>query len=240
MQTLIRDYIDSKTLSWSPTTIKKESHRLLGLAQKIDGSPEKLWKEFEVRGFKPYTKKTAWISVSRLWDWAIEECRLPSPNPYKKWKNRHQRLFKNVYDKKIPDITYNEVAKKLSEIEDPVIREQAFCLLDHGMRVGEYNTWSDGCVIGKGEKPRKTFGSSTPEGDLKYWRFYKALKKIGLKPHDLRKIRATDLVKHGVSEADLCKIFGWASFETASSYLAPKQDMTLEALFKKGAIKSSS
>lgn len=232
MRSYIESYISSKSLSWSANTIRSEKYRLLGLVDKINGDPLKLWKELETREMNPYSKKTVWIRVVQFWDWTIEENIFDGPNPYKKWMDSNRRLFKHVYKRNLPVVSFEEAKQRILKIKDEKIKSQAITVLENGIRIGEFNTYQDGQVRGKGNKSRKIFSQSIPEGLLSYWKFYRALAEVGFKPHDLRKIRASDLAKKGLTEADLCYIFGWESFQTAASYLAPKKDRTLEEIFK--------
>jgi integrase len=233
MRALITDYIRSKELSWSSSTLRTEKYRLIGLLTHLTGDPNLLWEELEHRGMNPYSRKTTFIRVCKFWDWAIGENRIDGPNPYRKWMTTNGRLFKHVYKKSLPVISFAEAKQRIESLKNEAIKKQALCLLENGLRVGEHDTYKDGEVVGKGNKPRKIFGEQQPEGWISYFKLYFALKEIGLKPHDLRKIRATDLAQKGLSEADLCYIFGWESFETAGSYLGHKKDLTLEEIFRR-------
>ena len=93
----------------------------------------------------------------------------------------------------------------------------------------------DGEIRGKGSKVRKVFGTDTCKHDqagVTYSQFYRALKKVDLKPHDLRKVFLTEAVAQGATHFELCKLAGWASINTASSYIGVK-DKTLEELVDK-------
>jgi len=233
MQELVRMYIQSKSLSWAETTLDREGTRLSGFLDVLDGSPERLWKAMQSKRLMPYTKRTTWIRVVQFWQWGIDNGHLPGPNKYDVFRRTNARLFKHVYQRRHPEFSLNEARDKINTIQDEALRNQALCLLDHGLRVSELRTLEENQVRGKGGKSRKTFGTVLPTQVDSYWKVYRALKKIGLKPHDLRKIRATDLAAQGLTEADLCKVFGWESFATASSYLAPKKDLTLEQIFRR-------
>lgn len=70
-----------------------------------------------------------------------------------------------------------------------------------------------------------------------YSTFLRELKKVGLKPHDLRKLCATELKRQGMSDIDLMKAMGWESITTAKAYLIPLEEAAMEEKFKmlKGA-----
>jgi integrase len=233
MRNFIEQYISSKELSWAKSTLRTERFRLIGILTHLTGDPEVLWKELDYRGTSPYSRKTMFIRVCKFWDWAIQKNILLGPNHYRTWMIENARLFKHVYKKNLPVISFEEAKARIQGLKNSQLKEQALCILDNGIRVSEFNTYNNGVVIGKGNKPRKIFGELKPSGWLSYFKLYSALREIGLNAHDLRKIRATDLAQRGLSEADLCKVFGWESFETAASYLGPKKDITLEDMFRR-------
>lgn len=229
MKEYIQEYINSKSLAWSETSKTSELSRLTTIADYIDGNPEVLWKAIESKG--AYTRTTIWTRVVSFYDFLLESEYVTGINPYRKWRNQNAKQFKNVYTKETPKISYNEAKQKILKIQDQETREKALQLLNAGLRWGESFTLQDGRVIGKGNKARKVFAEEVKYGKS-YSYFLKQLRQVGLKPHTLRKIRATDLARKGLKEADLCAIFGWNSFQTASSYIAPLNDDELAKYFK--------
>jgi integrase len=232
MKNLIDQYIESKQLAWAPSTLRSESHRLTGIAELLDGKPETLWKA--IQEMAPYGRKTIWTRVTSFWQWALDRGLLKGPNKYRVFKQENARLFKHVYQPKTPKIDYQEACKRINEMEDESMRNKAKRLLSGGLRYSEEDTIEDNHVIGKGSKSRRVFCEQIDGPIFKgsYHRFYHALKKVGLKPHDLRKIAATELARKGLREADLMKAMGWESIVTAKSYLAPINDNAMEKVFR--------
>jgi len=142
-------------------------------------------------------------------------------------------LFKHAYTKEQLNVTFQEAAVLIASIENTDVREKAKRLLTGGLRYTESFTEHEGQVIGKGSKPRKIFA---PEGvgsitfNQSYTTFRRELKKLGLKPHTLRKLFANMLVEQGAGEMDLLKAMGWESIQTAASYLQAKRDEQLKQL----------
>jgi len=227
MRSHIIDYIESKANAWTAPTIRSEKARLFSVEKFIDGNPETLWAHLEDKGLAPYTRKTVFIRVSNFWD-SFNPTTL---NPYKKWMQTHARLFKHVYTKKPSPLTYKEALEAIYKIQNPKVQKKAFQLLVGGLRWTESFTIKDGVVTGKGGKKRRVFVEAQ-DFPYSYSYFVQTLRKVGLKPHDLRKIRATQLAQQGMKEADLCKVFGWESFQTASCYIQPMKDELIGEMMK--------
>ena len=102
------------------------------------------------------------------------------------------------------------------------------------MRFSEFQTIEDGVVVGKGGRRREIYVTDLPrpKGDVSYGTFYRHLKEVGLKPHDLRKACLTRLVEQGANEFELCEIAGWRNLNTASSYIKANK-AKLKALMEK-------
>lgn len=214
---LIDEYMDSKQYAWAPSTLRSELYRLQSVSDKLDGNPVKLWKGIQYQ--KPYSRLTTWTRVTEYWQWLMDEGKISyGKNPYKEWRTKNARVFKNVYLKKTPEITYQEAKERIGTITDPRVREKALRLLEGGLRFSESDTLRDGTVNGKGSKRRRAFCT---EGtiDCGYGVVYRALRKIGIRPHDLRKLFLSRLVEMGANEFELCEVAGWSNLNTASSYI---------------------
>jgi len=231
----IKEYIQSKSFSWSATTIRSESARLYSMEAAIStGCPRKLYDSLVAAGYKPYTIKTMMTRASEYVLFATNG----SNNSYKHFIKEHANLFKNSYIKEdLGELTWNQ-AKDLivsSNFREPV-KQLALFLLHTGLRAAEGLGYDgSGWVIGKGARKRRVFnaeGFSGRFGNVTYIELYNALKSVGLKPHTLRKLAATKLVEAGLKEADLMKVFGWTNIQTASLYLQPKNDDILAATLK--------
>lgn len=234
MKALIEQYINSQSLAWAASTIKSEGHRLSSVAHLLDKTPTDLWNHI-LTTQKPYSRVTTWTRVTHFTQWLIDSNLKQGPNHYEVFRKKNARLFKNAYTQKFPDVTYQEAKEKIKRIPSSDLRAVATFIISNALRFNEHKTADRGRVIGKGNKQRNIFGPgpSTRPPSVNYQTFRRALRSVGLKPHDLRKIAATELVNHGLKEADLCKVMGWSSIVTAKSYLIPKQDDELRNLFER-------
>lgn len=228
MNNLISEYLAARVNAWSPTTLKSEAARLNALAGVIDKSAQALWDHL-LTSQKPYSRVTSYTRVVAFYDWAIEEGRMPGPNLYKKFKKENARLFKHAYSKKIPDISMQDAEAKIAKIADRSIREKCLELLKNGMRFTESLTRdSNNMIVGKGGKKREVYGPvSSNVRSVSYFGVWAALRTVGLKPHDLRKIFATDLYRKGLDQVDVAAVMGWSNFQTAASYIAPSNSQKL-------------
>ncbi len=219
MNNLVEAYINDHKTAWAESTLKSELARLRRLDLSLP--PEALFEKLQQQGKKPYTIKTTFIRVCALESWAKLEPR------FAQFMEKHGRRFKFVYEKEQVQVTYEEAEKRIMGLEGRS-REHALGLLRSGVRLTESYNVRDGQVKGKGGKTRKIYGK-IKETEAKST-FTRKLKAVGLKPHTLRKLCATRLAEKGATPADLCKIFGWSSIETAYQYLMPGEDARLEAL----------
>lgn len=224
----VEAFLESKDKAWAFSTISSARHKLAKLADPVKkADPEAAWVAIET--LSPYTRSSYWhIAVSYY-----EFLNPDKPNVFKKWRSYNAKVFKNVYEKKQPTISYDSALQAISRISDKEVMEEAKVILETGIRISErFQITQDGYVKGKGGKLRKLFCSKMPNTQISNYRIREALKEVGLRPHDLRKVRATDLSRRGMKEADLCKVFGWNSFDTASSYIAPMNDDKIKEMMK--------
>lgn len=223
---MINAYIKSKEHAWAESTKRSELYRLTSLEKVIDGNPLTLWNHIE-KTYKPYTRSTIWTRVTEYWDFSHK-----GSNPYRAWRKTNAKQFKNVYEKKTPKISYEEATEKIDKLPIKEDRVKALQLLKGGLRWSESFTINEeGYVKGKGSKVRKVFVYSTTYS-RNYTTFYNALNSVGLKPHDLRKIKATELLKQGMSINDLCHVMGWEDMKTAMSYISASKEDELKEYFK--------
>lgn len=219
MLNLIEKYIEEHTLAWSESTKRSEKYRLHKLADILDGNPERLWEALKEKS--PYTKLTTWIRVVKFWEWLLLNNYKDGNNAYDSFKKKNSRIFKNVYVRRSPRITFNEAYQRIRNINDLQSRKKAEELLKTGMRFSESLTLQDGWVYGKGGKSRRIYGGDFERNTYtkSYDNFRRQLRRVGLKPHDLRKICFNNLVSKNVNEFELCAIAGWSNINTASSYI---------------------
>ena len=226
IQDLITKYLDSKTNAWAPTTLKSERYRLNAVAPHLDGNPLSLWAAISDRG--PYTRVTIWTRVTDFYQWCLDNGHRTGPNHYRTWKEDNARQFKHAYTPRFPEISFEEARARIQKIPQEGIRNKAMELLLGGLRYTESFTFreEDSTVVGKGSKRRVAFIPKREGASFNrtYATFLRALRKVGLTPHQLRKLAATEFARRGLREADLCKVMGWSSFATASKYIAPLKD----------------
>lgn len=232
MNNLIDLYIDDHKLSWAPTTLKSEKHRLLAIENRLNGDPMQLW-EYLLGVQKPYTRTTTWIRIVHFWQWLLDNKYREGDNTYAQFRRKNARLFKNTYQTKKPSISFEYAVKLIKTIPNSNHRRQALSLLGSGERYSESIQSGTAGVVGKGSKYRNTFrpNNQTVSGNSSYSAFRRALGKRGLKPHDLRKLLASKLVEKGMNEADLMEVMGWSSIITAKAYLQPKKQEKIREIF---------
>lgn len=239
MNNLIEMYLKDKEMAWAPTTLKSESHRLKAALPHLDGKAQTLWAA--LKDYAPYGRVTIWTRVTDFWQWAIDNGHIQGGNDYRAFRSKYERLFKNAYQKKTPELTFEEAYQRIQGIEDVRARQTATFLLLTGLRVSEPGTLQkDGTVLGKGGKARRAnLPSWAPlDAECDYWRLRRELGGVGLKPHDLRKLFATRMVELGANEFQLCEAMGWSSIQTASSYVIAQGTKELVQMIH-GGIKSA-
>lgn len=225
----VTKFLDSKLNAWSDETLRSAKHKLKIFSYEVENkNPDKAWVKIE--HLSPYSRVSYWHIACAYYDFIYPE----EKNIFKQWRALNAKVFRHTYTKRQPEISYQEAEQALATIQNTKVRAEAFKLLKTGLRISErYQITPDGFVKGKGGKVRKVYSLDVlPDKAVTSSDIRKALKPLGLKPHDLRKIRATYLARCGMKESDLCKVFGWESFATASSYIAPMNDDKIEALMK--------
>jgi hypothetical protein len=227
----IDEYIEDKKYAWSPSTIRSEGPRLKGVAKVLNGDPEALWEA--INGYKPYSRVTTWIRVVQYVDWLMEKGKVAQGlNPYRSFRTKNARLFKNTYNPRIPDVTFESARERLRGIQDRSVRSQAETILQSCMRYSESRTFENGRVVGKGGREREVFLKDGRRNYplRSYSTFRRTLADVGLKPHDLRKIGLNKVVEAGANEFELLQIAGWKSLNTAASYIKAKRSRVEELM----------
>lgn len=221
MRDLVEQYIEGQRNAWSPMTLKTERSRLVGILRLSSNlsSPDKLFIDMKAAGWKPYTIKTAFVRLAALERWSRRDL------GYDRFLREMRNRFKHSYERQDVKVTYREAVSRIDKISCGKTRQMAHDMLRSGLRLSEAYKVRDGSVKGKGDKLRKVYvevATTVPRSTL-----WARLKEVGLKPHDLRKLCATRLSENGATAADLCKVFGWSSINTAYRYLQPKDDQKL-------------
>jgi len=224
----MKEYLDYHKNAWAETTMKAEEARLHKYLHLSEASPSAAYNELS-KQLKPYTIKTLFIRLSHFTQWKIDQGLEEGPNQYKDFLKMYANKFKHVYDRKPVKIDYQAALRAIKSIADHATRDHAEFLLKSGLRISESYKVKDGYVTGKGGKTRKVF--VTPPTILVSQKVLReALSSKGLKPHDLRKLCATNLARNGADAPTLCKVMGWSSITTAYRYLQPIDDKRIEEM----------
>ena len=219
----IHNYISSKALAWSPTTQRSELARLRKALPSLKSSPLETYNALK-DSYKPYSLKTLFIRLSEFSQFVDGDTA-----GYKAFMRSHANLFKNAYSRKQVSVTYEEALVLIEEALTGPEQQAAKLMLSTGLRIHEALKYDgSGSVVGKGAKLRPVFSALTITSETSYFRIYRKLAKVGLKPHDLRKLAATRLAASGeLNEADLMEVMGWSNITTASNYLQPARKAAL-------------
>jgi len=232
MEKLILSYIAAHDKAWAESSKRSELHRLRSVAPLINGNPSELWTYFETKQLGKYSRVTYWTRVCDFYDWMLKNKHVQGSNPYREWRDENALQFKHAYERKLPDISYSEAKRRIETIPDTVVRQKCLQLLDGGLRYTESFTVVDRHVIGKGGKRRKVYTDLNPEYRKSYTTLLRHLRGLGLKPHALRKLAATEFRRRGLKDEDLLKVMGWSSMSTAQSYLIPLTEEEIEKKLK--------
>lgn len=230
---LVDIYIDTIGRSWSNTTQKTEASKLKALTTIINTfglSPADIYRELIAKGYTQYTISARFTRLRHFFKFLLDAEFIGSGiNPFESYMKFYDRkFFKNAYNRELGVISREEALEKIALLTTSEQREHVMFLLNSGLRLEEsYNVISDGAggfiVKSKGGKIRRVY-ISPPKALVNKSTLQKALNKVGLKAHTLRKLCATNLANKGCSNMDLLKIMGWSKLETAQLYLQPKND----------------
>lgn len=214
----------------SDTTIAAMRSRLAKIPDAfLPSDPAGLHKHLIAEGYSPYTIKQMMTLATQVAGSAA----------FASYMKKKQRAFANVYAPKKVPLTFDEALASIKSMPDGD-REFALGLLASGLRISEAAKLDEsGQVVGKGSKLRAVANADmvVAEPPLSIDTFRRRLKEAtGLTPHQLRKLAATKFVELGAREAELCGLFGWSSFQTASIYIQAQNTDTMAAKVK-GIIK---
>ncbi len=231
MRNSIDAYIADHELSWAPSTLKSERHRLYSVGDLLTGDPLALWTSLQV--LKPYSRVTTWTRVVSFWSWLYPT----EGNPYEQFRKKNARLFKHTYQPKEVGVSFEDAKRLIDSIPNESDRAFALNILGSGERLSEarqsIGAEKGGRVVGKGSKGRTVFRPEQSDFFRSMSSFRRALALVGLRPHDLRKLCATRLVEMGMNEADLLRVMGWSNIATAKVYLQPKKDAEIKSIFNR-------
>jgi integrase len=228
----IEAYIESKKGAWSANTIRSETYRLKGIEGALLRSGldnPKMFYEIMAPGMQAYSLRTMFIRAVALTEFM-------GIKVFREFFETNTQLFKYVYKTKYVAVTFEEAKKKiLKEVTNEQVQRVALLMLTTGMRIHEAIKYDgSGQVEGKGGRIRPVFSKEASNAPgLGEHTIRRELAKVGLKPHDLRKLAATALAKAGFNEIDILYTMGWESMQTAVRYLQPQRDGELARRVKK-------
>ncbi len=229
--TKIQQYIESKQLSWATSTLEKEYSRLKANAHLIDRGPKDAYLKLKKSGMKPYSIKTTMIRLGEFELFAFKTI------AFKEFMAANSNLFKYAYQSERLSLTFGEAAERVEQISDEHTRLACRQLLEAGLRSCELKTLKNERVIGKGGKPREVHLApelKTFKYQGTYWQLYSALRKVGLKPHTLRKLCATVFGRmDSVTAIDMQEEFGWSGADTIARYMQPMKSEQRGELLRK-------
>lgn len=215
----VETYLETKKEAWAKTTIVTARAKLNSVVH-LMACPASFHASLVELGYKPYSVKQYFVIVSKF-------ASSFGDDSYSQYVTAHAQAFKNAYAPKVLEVTFDEAKRAIDAIGDKEHARQLKGLLQSGLRISEPLTLDvSGAVVGKGGKLRKAPNADKVVKAPMTKQIRRALKEAtGLVPHDLRKLFATQAVAKGAQSADLCKLMGWSSIETAMSYLqATKAD----------------
>jgi hypothetical protein len=233
-------YLEYKKVQWAPSTMKSEVARLnaakplLAKASKAEDILEEVLSKY-----KAYTAKIVLTRLADYESWVLSEGLQPG-GPARvtlaDLLRRCYRRFQGSYRKERLRIDYQTAAQRLAQISDPEVRRHAQAILYTGMRAHESMTVDTDrkTVVGKGGLQRRIYNLDVAEPvvGMTYTRLYKGLKKVGLKPHSLRKLAATHFAKV-LTPQDLMSVMGWSNMNTAMIYLQEAGQDEMEETLKR-------
>lgn len=234
---LIYKYLEAHDPVWTNNTYATESAKLKTILRVLRISGLRgvaFYQTLKAEGYHPYTIKAIVARAASLIAWGIKHQiqGFGPTNTFEDLLMSSPQLFRNVYKTERLKIGFDEAVEKIKTIPQENIREACLSLLRSGLRIHEIYkvNLETKSVIGKGGKERFTVWSYPShlelpsENQIRY-----ALKKVGLKPHSLRKLLATKLARNSdFSNADIQQIFGWSSIETATKYIQPESESILK------------
>lgn len=231
----VEQYLKEHSEAWAASTLRVESRRLRRLAEHLEQGPAALETYLQEQGNAPYSIKTALIRIAHFEKWLGQDL------GYSRHLKFKARKYKHVYQRREVNLTAEKVNQAIARIPADSRPTVEFMLLT-GLRISEvYAVQQDAqglFVVGKGGKPRRIYGTKELPEFSSLHKVRRALAKVGLRPHDLRKIAATRLAVAGLEPHNLCKVFGWSSIATAYYYLQTDKDETLHEVVHQTATKS--
>jgi site-specific recombinase XerD len=234
---IIDQYLESKRHKWSMSTVKSERARLMTLLPALEAglSPNECIDRYLKKNGSgsTYAAKTMVIRVGSLHEWMAQQGLRTGPNLFKDFLKDNYK-FKNAYKKEKLGVDYDTAKKCIEKMPAGSYRDWAEYLLCTGLRPVETTSISrsgdDIEVTGKQGKSRTVFKIPPTSQAPPYRNLYNALRRVGLKPKDLRKLFATRLVDKGLAIKDVMEVMGWSSMQTADSYLQSKKKDVLKGL----------
>lgn len=228
-------YLEYHENAWSASTYKSEHSKLkiiVKVVRETGLNGADFFKSIKKLGYAPYFIKTLMQRAGSWYEFGARYKIFPSfSNPFRDFSKRNAQLFRHSYTVLKVKMDFDDAQEKINQIEDENMKLFCLALLHSGLRIHEaYKVnYEDSTVVGKGGKLRKVYfnykGSVPPPS---IYSVRSKLTELGLKPHDLRKLLATRLARHGMTHRDIMEVMGWSSIETASKYFQPEAQEKLK------------
>lgn len=217
----IEQYLAHNKERWNAMTLRTRRSHLNSMRACINGEPGFLWNHLE-KHYSSYTRTILWTSIGAFWDWYAPR----QQNPYKNWKKSHAQRFKHSYERSPATMSYRDAKDKIERCLEGAARDRALYILNTGARWIESGVQEGFRVRGKGGKIRRLLPleEGLKNANIAYRTFVRHLGKIGLTPHDLRKIYATELARRGATIYEICQLLGWEDINTALCYIGCTED----------------
>lgn len=237
-KSVVKSFLKYHETAWAPSTLKTETARLSAIEPLLGLAPKDLHEALQTRGQSPYTIKATLMRLATIEAWAVKQGMLSGPGVFSEYLRLHRNRLKHAYQRREVNVALEDVDTKLATLPRDIQPTVQFMLLT-GLRISEvYKIQKDPrglFVVGKGGKPRRIYGTMEVPDLASRDKVRRALTKVGLRPHDLRKIAATRLAIRGATAQDLCEVFGWNTVTTAFYYLQAKREDKLHELTKEAA-----
>lgn len=233
----IFNYVNSKSGSWSSSTITTAYAKLCSIDTIGFRDPKKLYQGLVSKGLKPYSIQNYFILASRFEQEKFKTKRI------QEWMQSNRLYFKNVYKEKIKTLTDEQFRSFLKAAPTSDLYNFLVLMGKAGLRKSEAFSikWADIqdnvlTVIGKGGKKRTIPFSmqwlnaeseklkTILPANLSYWQFFKE-DLPGFTPHDLRSYYANRVTNMpGMSIYDARDMLGHVNINTTAKYLRADKD----------------
>lgn len=223
----VADYLKDKTPVWTAGSLKSSASRLVQYHAAKDAS--NTYNDMVKAGYSPYYIKITFISICSFMDWMQEQGRSDpsSINPFRKFMQQNNQLFRNAYQDKYATITWKEFVDEYGSA-DPQMRSVLLLLGFGGCRLSELYTYDGASVLGKGSKRRLVHLPNDAVVVPIILSPSQIRRRLAHNPHSYRKLAADKWARSGVDLKTIQVLLGHTSLTSTQRYLRPMQDDELK------------